>query len=112
MKDCLNYLEFIVECIDDIYAFIDEDQESFLSDKKTQYAVIRAMQILAESTQRLPPELKAEYPEVEWRGIAGFRNVIVHDYFGLNPLRVWEIIEGDLPLLETVIGKMIVKMKD
>ena len=107
MKDNVQYLQFIKECIDDIYFFISEGEESFMRDKKTQFAVIRALQILAESTQRLSPELKESYRNIDWRSIAGFRNVLVHDYFGVNPLRIWEIIETDLPVLEKVIKTML-----
>lgn len=111
MKENIRYLLFIKECIEDIHSFITEGREPFFRDKKTQYAVIRALQILAESTQRISSDLKAEYPEADWRGIAGFRNVLVHDYFGLNPLRVWEIITEDLPVLEDVITRMIEERK-
>lgn len=107
MKDNSQYIRFIKECIDDIHSFTSEEEESFRHDKKTQFAVIRALQILAESTQRLSPTLKAAYPEVDWRSIAGFRNVLVHDYFGLNPARIWEIVETDLPILEDAIIRMI-----
>lgn len=107
MKDNHQYIRFIKECIDDIHTFISGDEESFILDKKTQFAVIRALQILAESTPRLSPEIKESYPEVDWRGIAGFRNVLVHDYFGLNPARIWEIAQNDLPTLENAVKKMI-----
>jgi uncharacterized protein with HEPN domain len=54
--------------------------------------------------------MKAEYPEIDWRGIAGFRNVLVHDYFGIYPGRIWDIVEHDLPVLERVITRMIEQM--
>jgi uncharacterized protein with HEPN domain len=66
-------LLFIRECIDDIESFVHEGEDTFFRDKKTQYAVIRALQILAESTQRLSDELKVTYPEIDWRGIVGFK---------------------------------------
>ena len=51
--------------------------------------------MLSESTQRLSDGLKEAHPEVDWRGISGFRNVLVHDYLGINLIRVWEIVEGE-----------------
>ena len=107
MKENHQYIRFIRECIEDVDTFISSNEESFILDKKTQYAVIRALQILAESTQRLSPELKEKYPEVDWRGIAGFRNVLVHDYFGINPVRIWEIVKEDLPILKRTIEFML-----
>jgi len=107
VKNDIYYLRFVKECIDDIYSFTSGGEEFFFYDKKTQFAVIRALQVLAESTQRLSSEIKTTYPEVDWRGIGGFRNVLVHDYFGLNPARIWEIVETDLPTLEKLIIRMI-----
>ena len=51
--------------------------------------------------------MKEPHPEVDWRGIAGFRNVLVHDYLGVNIIRVWEIIENDLPGLKRSIDAML-----
>jgi uncharacterized protein with HEPN domain len=68
--------------------------------QKTQDAVLRNLQILAESTQRISPELKRDHPEIDWRGISGFRNVLVHDYLGVNLITVWGIIEGPLKELK------------
>ena len=66
-----------------------------------QDAVLRILQTLAESTQRIGDRLKALHPEVDWRAIAGFRNVLVHDYLGINLVRVWEIVSVHLPVLGT-----------
>jgi uncharacterized protein with HEPN domain len=56
---------------------------------------------------RLSEELKTLHPEVDWRGIAGFRNVIVHDYLGVDLEIVWEIVERDLPVLELAVRSML-----
>jgi len=74
--------------------YTSEGLGQFLADKKTQDAVLRNLQILAESTQRISPELKSAHTEIDWRGISGFRNVLVHDYLGVNLITVWGIIEG------------------
>jgi uncharacterized protein with HEPN domain len=64
-----------------------------------QDAVLRNLQTLAESTQRISDGLKILHPEVGWRSIAGFRNVLVHDYLGINLNRIWEIVAVHLPVL-------------
>ncbi len=51
--------------------------------------------------------MKERYPEIPWRDIGGFRNVVVHDYLGLNLFRIWSIIERDLPSLRTVIQSIL-----
>ena len=77
--------------------------EIFFSDTRTQDAVLRNLHTLSESIQRLSQTLKASHPEVDWRGISGFRNILVHDYLGVNLVRVWEVVERDLPDLKTKI---------
>jgi uncharacterized protein with HEPN domain len=59
---------------------------------------------LAESSQRLSEPLKASRPEIDWRGIAGLRNILVHDYLGISLLRVWEIVEVFLPQLRAAVS--------
>jgi uncharacterized protein with HEPN domain len=66
-----------------------------------QDAVLRNLQTLAESTQRIGDRLRDLHPEVDWRAIAGFRNVLVHDYLGINLERVWEIVSVHLPVLRS-----------
>ena len=100
MKDDRLYLIHVGECISRIEDYTAEGKEQFLADTKTQDAVLHNLQLLAESTQRLSPDLKEQHPEVDWRGIAGFRNVLVHEYLGVNLVRVWQIVKADLPDLK------------
>ena len=100
MKDDRVYLDHILECVHWIGRFTVDGRDAFLQDRKTQSSVLRELQTLAESTQRLSPAFKSEHPEIHWQSIAGFRNVLVHDYLGIKPKRVWEIIERDLPQLQ------------
>lgn len=100
MKDEKLYLIHMLECLTRIEQYTVEGKEAFLQDTKTQDAVLRNLQTLAESTQRLSEARKAAYPGVPWERIAGFRNVLVHNYLGINVERVWEIIEGALPELK------------
>ncbi len=72
-----------------------------------QDAVMRNLQILGESARRISGETKARRPEVDWRGIIGFRNVLVHDYLSITLVRVWEVVEGDLPILKNRVGTML-----
>jgi uncharacterized protein with HEPN domain len=69
----------------------------FLSDKKTQDAVIRNLEIIGEATKNLSAELRAKYPDLPWKGMAGMRDRLIHDYFGVNLDIVWHIITGELP---------------
>lgn len=77
-----------------------------MNSQLVQDAVFRNLQTLAESTQRLSPELKAEYPEINWKAIAGFRNILVHDYLGLDLELIWTVIENRLPELRDNLAKI------
>ncbi len=72
-----------------------------------QDAVMRNLQILGESARRISGETKARRPEVDWRGIIGFRNDLVHDYLSITLVRVWEVVEGDLPILKIQVETML-----
>ena len=110
MKDDRLYLIHILECIDHIQQYTAEGRDYFLADTKTQDAVIRNLQTLAESTQRISSELRLRYDVVDWRNIAAFRNVVVHDYLGIDLKQIWAIVEHDLPDLkrkiQTILGEL------
>ncbi len=103
MKDDAIYLDHILECLDWISRYVEPGEDAFFLDRKTQSAVLRELQTLAESTQRLSEAVKKGHPEVPWQDIAGFRNVLVHDYLGIRLDRVWDIISKDLPPLRDSI---------
>jgi uncharacterized protein with HEPN domain len=87
-----------LECIERIERYTSDGKDSFLSDTKTQDAVVRNPHTF-RIHQRLSDSLKSKYPDIEWRNIAAFRNVIVHDYLGIDLDQIWDIVGGDLPSL-------------
>jgi len=108
VKDDRLYLIHIQESIDRIEEYVINGKESFFADAKTQDAVVRNLQILAESTQRLSQKLKADHSEVDWKKIAGFRNILVHDYLYVDPVLVWKIVEDKLAQLKRTVAQMLV----
>ncbi len=107
MKEDRLYLTHIHEAIRDINDFVVDGRDTFLVSKLIQSAVLYKLQTLAESTQRLSETLKAAQPEVNWRAIRGLRNVLVHDYTGVNLEEIWNIIERDLPPLKTAVEALL-----
>jgi uncharacterized protein with HEPN domain len=99
VKDDRLYIDHVLDCIRRIEKYCQDGEEAFRASELIQDAVLRNLQTLAESTQRIGDRLKALHPEVDWRAIAGFRNVLVHDYLGINFVRVWEIVSVHLPVL-------------
>jgi uncharacterized protein with HEPN domain len=111
MIDDRVHLRHIADCLAAIQSYTAGGQETFFNDRKTQKATIRELQELAESSQRLSAETKGRRPEIPWKDIGGFRNVLVHDYLGLNLSRIWSIIERDLPPLRTAVEAMLVGLE-
>ena len=107
MKDDIVYLRHIMECIRRIEDNIAEGRGRFLESHTLQDAVIRNLQTMAESTQRLSDDLKEAHPEIEWYRIAAFRNVLVHDYLGIDIERIWEVTQKDVPPLKQNIMRML-----
>lgn len=78
----------------------DLDYDNFVNDFKTQDAIIRNLEILGEAAKLLSNETKSNYSKIPWKDIAGTRNKLIHDYFGVNIDVVWSIIKNDIPLLK------------
>lgn len=108
MKDDRLYLIHIKECIERIEAYlVDVDKQEFSNSTLLQDAVIRNLQILAESTRRLSDKIKESRPDIEWYRITGFRNILVHDYLGLDLDTVWNIVVKDIPSLKNTIEELL-----
>ena len=107
MRDDRLYLIHIMECVERIENYSAPGRDVFLSDTMIQDAVLRNLHTLSESTQRLSDALKNQHLEVDWASIAAFRNVIVHDYLGIDLPRIWDVLEGDLPALKRAIKTML-----
>ena len=107
MRDDRFYLLHVAECISKVEEYVAGGQDSFMETTLIQDAVLRNLQILGESAGRISVEARAKYPDVDWRGIIGLRNVIVHDYLGVTLIRIWEVIEHNLPILKYQVEAML-----
>jgi len=100
------YLIHIAERIDRIEAVAGRGRTAFLADPILQDAIIRNFEVIGEAVKRLSPDLTARYAEVPWRQVAGFRDVLIHDYMGVDLPAVWNVIERDLPGLKKAIAEL------
>ncbi len=108
MKDDQLYLIHISECIERIEAYVTGiDKRAFMASSLVQDAVIRNLQIMAESTRRVSDRLKEAQPKIDWYKIAGFRNILVHDYLGIDVETVWNIVVKEIPTLKKTINSML-----
>ncbi len=107
MKDDRLYLLNIKECIDRIESYTINGKAAFLENTMIQDAVIRNFEIIGEATKRLSTEFRTTYPDIPWQQMAGFRDVLIHDYLKVNLDRVWATIEYNLPQLKVTIEKIL-----
>ena len=107
MKTDRLYLVHILECIDHIQQYTAEGRSAFFDDRKTQDAVLRNLHTLSESVQRLTESLRKHHSDVDWRSIIAFRNVVVHDYLGIDLKQIWDIVESDLPEFKQAVAAIL-----
>ncbi len=110
MKDDALYLKHILDAIAKIESYIAVGREEFAAQSHWQDAVIRQLEIIGEATKRLSAGLRVQYPEVPWRQIAGLRDVLIHDYMGVDIAAVWQITQKDLPPFKEHVQIMLREM--
>lgn len=104
----LDYLGDIQEALERILDYTNLlDWKEYIQDYKTQDAVVRNLEILGEAVKGISLKFRATHPEVPWRELAGTRDRLIHQYFGINQEIVWQIIVNDLPDLKKQIDGLI-----
>ncbi len=83
------------------------EEQAFLADNLRQDAILRQLLILGEACKRVSPEFKAKHPEIPWKGVAGFRDVVVHDYADVDAKEVWRILRTNLPELINALAPLV-----
>ncbi len=107
----IDYLRDILSAIEDAQSFVEDiDLDSFLGNKEKQYAVVRALEIIGEAAARIPPNLREQYPAPPWKEMVGMRNIVIHQYFGVDEVVVWRTVQEELPPLKLTIARMITDM--
>ena len=107
MNDQSVYLRDVLERIHRIEQFTEGGWTAFDQSLLIQDAVIRSFEVIGEAVKHLSPELRQQYPEIPWRQIAGFRDVLIHDYGDVDTDEVWEVIEKNLPALKQAVEALL-----
>ena len=99
------YIAHILEALERIERYSSVGRDRFLNETHWQDAVIRQLEVVGEATKRLTDELRKQHSEIPWKRIAGLRDVLIHDYMGVDIGAVWEITQRELPdLKKRLIG--------
>jgi uncharacterized protein with HEPN domain len=107
-RDVKDYLNDILEKIIDIGVFIEGmGYEDLESDKKTQYAVIRCLEVIGEAAKKIPDRSRMKHPSIPWQEISGMRDKLIHDYFGVDLDTVWDTIQEDLSSLKEAVERLL-----
>lgn len=112
LRDYRLYIEDILESINKIQNYTkDMSFRKFSKEEKTIDAVVRNFEIIGEATRQLKEEIKKKYSDIEWNSMIAFRNVIIHEYFGIDMEIIWDIIQNNLTPLKQKIQNLLRVLK-
>jgi len=81
--------------------------DAFTKDEKTIFAVVRGLEIIGEAVKHVPPQIRQKYPEIPWREIAGMRDKVIHEYFGVDLEIIWNVVKEKIPVLKPGFVKIL-----
>lgn len=111
-RDYRLYLEDIIEATEAAREYVaGMGRDELAEDRRTTDAVVRNLEIVGEAVKKLPAHVKRDHPDVEWKKIAGLRDILVHDYFGIDMDIVWDVVQNKLPVLTEQVQRILDKSK-
>lgn len=108
-REIIDYIDDLLTSVIDIEEFIrGMTYEKFAKDKKTFNAVIRSLEVLGEAAKHIPKSFRQKYPDIPWDKMAGMRDVLIHDYMGVDVKTVWKVASERLPELKPLLKSLTV----
>lgn len=105
-----EYLTYAARSIDYVLEWAREGRQHFLENRRTQAAVLHRLQTMAQALRDLSEERRRRYPDVPFRELSGFRNVLVHDYIALDMRVIWNVIHEHVPTLRPQVARMLAEL--
>jgi uncharacterized protein with HEPN domain len=112
VRDERTYLLHAIAAIDAILGYTADGREVFFADGKTQDAVIRNIEIIGQAVKGISDDTRALVPDIPWRQIAGMRDKLIHEYFGVDIALVWDVVEHELPTLRPQLEGLSERLAD
>ena len=107
-REFLDYVEDIIGAMEDAMSFVEGmDYDDFAKDKRTIYAVIRALEVIGEAVKKIPNSVRKRHPEIPWKDMAGMRDKLIHEYFGVDLRRVWKTVKENIPNLKPLFERIL-----
>lgn len=111
-REVLDFLRDIWEYAGKAQKFAEAvNWEQFQQNEEKVLAIIRTLEVMGEAARHIPPEFRAQYPQVPWRGLTGMRDKVIHDYTGVDLEVVWQTVHRDLPSLQSEIGRILQELE-
>lgn len=103
-----DFLKDILDSIEEIEQFTQNISfEQFLNNREKLLAVVKLLEIIGEATKKIPDSLRQRHPQIPWRSVAGMRDLLVHEYWGIDPAVIWRTIQESIPQLKVAILDLI-----